>query len=180
VPHTSAHLRNVLGALALGLTDDERDAVGVAIPGGGPSLAAALVTVANIAPAAGLPVLATALGLSHSGTVRLVDRLQDHGLAERAADATDGRGVLVRLTPAGTRAVRRVRRARAASVDRWLTPLDDDERTTLTALVDRMLDARAEGRAHAHRTCRLCDPIACGHPDTCPVTQGADRAERTP
>jgi DNA-binding MarR family transcriptional regulator len=168
---------NVLGAFALALGDDEHALADDALPGGGTGLATALVTIDNFAPGAGLPVLATTLGLSHSGTVRLVDRLVERDLAERIPDEDDARAVRVRLTPTGTAAVTRLRDARQATLERWVAPLDAAERATLSALVDRMLVARTGGRADALRTCRLCDPDVCGHPETCPVTQGADRAE---
>jgi hypothetical protein len=33
-------------------------------------------------------------------------------------------------------------------------------------------------REDARRTCRMCDPVACGHHEgRCPVTQAADAAE---
>ncbi len=175
--HTTPHDRNVLGAFALALADDERALADAVLPGADPALATALVTVANFAPAAALSVLATSLGLSHSGTVRLVDRLVDRGLAERVPDPADARAVRVRLTADGTSAAARLREARDSLLRRWTAPLDDEERATLAALVGRMLEARTTGTADALRTCRLCDPDGCGHPGRCPVTQGADRAE---
>ena len=50
-------------------------------------------------------VLADEMGLTRGAISKLVDRLVDKGLAARAASATDGRGQVVRLTPAGRRKV---------------------------------------------------------------------------
>lgn len=177
MPHAHEREANLLGALGLALADAEQRAAARALGDATPSLAAALVTVANFAPRAGLPVLATTLGLSHSGAVRLADRLVERGLVRRLADADDGRAVHLRLTPAGRRALRRVRAAREAELERWLDPLDAAERAQLTALGERLLEAHVDARSRALVVCRLCDPDVCGHPETCPVTHGADRGE---
>jgi DNA-binding MarR family transcriptional regulator len=47
--------------------------------------------------------LAERLGIRHHSAVELVDRLVEAGLVRRAADAADGRRVLLRLTPAAER-----------------------------------------------------------------------------
>jgi DNA-binding MarR family transcriptional regulator len=56
-------------------------------------------------PESGLPIGAIADGLLNraSDTTRLIDRLQKAGLAERLANPSDRRSVLVRATPAGQR-----------------------------------------------------------------------------
>ena len=45
--------------------------------------------------------LAAREGVSQPGMTTLVNRLANEGLAERFADPTDGRAILVRVTPAG-------------------------------------------------------------------------------
>lgn len=50
--------------------------------------------------------LADALTLSKSGVTRLIDRLVDDGLVERATCSTDARGAEARLTEAGLRRLR--------------------------------------------------------------------------
>src|SRR5918997_1418629 len=74
-----------------------------------------------------------------SRTVRVVDRLEERGLATRARDPRDGRGVLVHLTPAGRRAGRRVLDARAAALEQ---ALPEAERAELAEIAERLL-ARA-------------------------------------
>ncbi len=176
VAHALGREENLLGALGLALAGAQEEAAREVLPGGGAPLAAALITIANAIPEARPSVVATALGLTHSGTVRLVDRLTERGLVRRIPDPSDGRGVRLELTPAGARTARRAREARDRAMHRWLAPLDEPERASLTALVERMLTAGTEDRAGAWSTCRLCDPGVCGHPGRCPVTRGADAA----
>jgi DNA-binding MarR family transcriptional regulator len=111
------------------------------------------------------------LGLTHSGAVRLVDRLTDAGLAERRR-GSDGRSVAVALTPAGRRAAAAVRVARERALAEALSALSGDERRALSALHEKLLAGLTSDRASARRLCRLCDADACGHErGTCPVTQ---------
>src|SRR5207244_11393948 len=55
--------------------------------------------------------LSDVIGLTHSATVRLVDRLVANGYVLRQASGRDGRTVAIRLTKAGTAAAERVRHA---------------------------------------------------------------------
>jgi DNA-binding MarR family transcriptional regulator len=178
VRHASSRTANLLGACALAVADDLRAATSGALGGAGPSLAAGVVTLANLGGAATLDGLMTALGLTHSGAVRLADRLEAEDLATRERRDDDRRAKTLRLTPAGRRAVRRLRADRETAMAAWLEPLTAAEQETLADLTARLLGGRTEGRHTALRTCRLCDADACGHPDRCPVTQAADRAER--
>ena len=58
-----------------------------------------------------------------------------------------------------------------------LAPLDAEQRAALSRLAEHLLAGVTTGRASARRVCRLCDADACGHPERCPVTRAADRAE---
>ena len=88
---------NLLGALGLLLADRLAEAVA---PAGGASAAEALVTLHARGGGRSIDALARVVGLSHSGTVRLADRLVSAGLAERRRGA-DQRSTALRLTPAG-------------------------------------------------------------------------------
>ncbi len=177
MPHTFARTANLLGACGLGVADDLHAAAAGALGGAGPSLAGAVVTLANFGGAASLEALTVALGVTHSGAVRLADRLEADDLAARERRDDDRRAKVLRLTPAGRRAARRLRADREAVLEAWLAPLTPDEQDTLADLASRLLAGRTEGRRSALRTCRLCDADACGHPEDCPVTLAADRAE---
>jgi MarR family transcriptional regulator, negative regulator of the multidrug operon emrRAB len=168
------HDLNVIGALVVVLGDRIRDATEGASGMGG-ALPAALSALHEWAGGRTIETLAGGLRLSHSRTVRVVDRLEAQGLARRAPDPADGRGVLVHLTPAGRRAGRRVLDARAAALE---TALPRDERGELAAIAERLLALATSGRRAAGANCRLCDAHACGHHDgRCPVTRAADAAE---
>ena len=99
------HDLNVIGALVVVLGDRIRDGTEEASGMRG-ALPAALSALHEWAGGRTIETLAGGLRLSHSRTVRVVDRLEQQGLARRAPDPADGRGVLVHLTPAGRSAAR--------------------------------------------------------------------------
>ncbi len=156
--HTSREA-NLLGACSL------------AIAGRLPAAAdeAALVALSTWLAGTTVDGLARVLGLTHSGAVRLADRLEGDGLLERRP-GSDGRTRALHATPAGLRAARRLQAGRLAGLEDVLTALDDRERTTLAQLMERLLTRITEQGAPPGHTCRLCDPDICGHPGRCPVT----------
>jgi DNA-binding MarR family transcriptional regulator len=171
------HDLNVVGALAVALGDRIRDATEDAAGMGGP-LPAALSALQQWAGGRSVDTLAGGLRLSHSRTVRVIDRLEADGLATRERDPGDRRGVLVRLTPAGERAAAVVHAARDAALASTLAGLGPGERRALASLAERVLADVTTGRRAAGAICRLCDSHACGHHEgRCPVTRGADAAE---
>jgi len=170
VAHTSARQANLLGTLSLAVAGRMETAVEAAAPHG-PSAPAALAALDAYLGGQPIDALRRVLGLTHSGAVRLVDRLAAAGLAERRPGA-DGRSVAVALTARGGRAAGRVRAAREHALADALAALDPDERAVLTALHEKLLAALTSDRASARRLCRLCDVEACGHErGTCPVTR---------
>jgi DNA-binding MarR family transcriptional regulator len=172
VDHTSARQANLLGTLSLAVTGRVEGAVAPTSPHG-PSAPAALVALAGYLGGEPIDALARVLGLTHSGAVRLVDRLAGAGLVERRRGG-DGRSVAVTLTPAGRRAAAEIRAARERALAEALSVLGAEERRALTALHEKLLAGLTEDRASARRLCRLCDAEACGHErGTCPVTRGA-------
>jgi hypothetical protein len=65
--------------------------------------------------------------------------------------------------------------AREAALEEVLSVLSAQERATLGELHDRLLGGMVSSRADARRTCRLCDPVGCGHHEgRCPATQAAE------
>jgi DNA-binding MarR family transcriptional regulator len=172
----TGHDDNVVGALALALVDRIGDATGDAAGVTGIP-AAALAALHEWAGERPIQTLADGLRLSHSRTVRVIDRLQAEGLARRARDPDDGRSALVALTPRGAEAARRVLDARAAVLDAALGQLAPADRAALARLAEQVLEALIAGRREAGQACRLCDAHACGHHEgRCPVTRGADAA----
>ena len=155
------HATNVLGALSLVVADRMNAAAG------------ALAAMHEFLDGGSVTQFSSVLGPSHSGTVRLVDRLAVEGLVERIG-AKDGRAVSVVLTSSGRPVALRIRQARSKSLTSALFALTSDEVDNLVAALDTTLIiititiARADERsAHNHDRlqpwlCRLCDFAACG------------------
>jgi DNA-binding MarR family transcriptional regulator len=164
--HVTPRTANLLGALAAVLSDRLADATD---PAGGSSAAAALVALHGPSAGGSIDALAGVVGLSHSGTVRLIDRLQADGLVERRRGA-DQRSAALLLTPAGRRAARRVLRAREANMHIVLTALTDDQQDALTEIAETILAELGRDAQSEPRACRLCDLAACGRSrGRCPV-----------
>ncbi|WP_244941849.1 MarR family winged helix-turn-helix transcriptional regulator [Streptomyces rubrogriseus] len=83
-----------------------------------------------------LTELARAEGVSQPNMTQLVTRLERAGLARRAADASDGRGVLVAVTSTGVEVLDRRRAERALALRQLMEDMTGPERqATTTALL---------------------------------------------
>jgi DNA-binding MarR family transcriptional regulator len=164
---------NLLGALALAVVDRTHDA-GTAANGQVDNAAIALSALDQMLTDPSIDTLGRMLGLSSSGTVRLVDRLAAAGLVRRAVGA-DGRVTTVALTPAGRRASRGVATARLTVLEHALSVLDERERAQFGKLAGRLLAGLIRTKTIGVKwTCRLCDTGACGRPEgRCPVATAA-------
>jgi DNA-binding MarR family transcriptional regulator len=172
----TSSLANRLGAVALTLGDGIREAVESAtgFSGGVP---AALISLHEWADGRSVEVLAGAMRVSHSRAVRVVDRLEQAGLARRERSNADGRRALVVLEPAGHELAERALRARSAVLTDAVAALDAADAPELERLLAPLLASRTHGTRTASAICRMCDAHACGHFDgTCPVTIAADAA----
>jgi MarR family transcriptional repressor of emrRAB len=170
--HTPSRTANLLGALGVVLSDALADAAEVA---GGRSDATALAALYGPSSGASIDALAGVLGLSHSGAVRLVDRLAADGLLERRRGA-DQRSTALLLTPAGRRTARQVMRRREANLQVLLGLLTDDQERMLSDVMERLLTELGRDRAAEPRVCRLCDLEACGRSrGECPVAPARRR-----
>jgi DNA-binding MarR family transcriptional regulator len=90
---------------------------------GGPQAIGALARIEQVS----LPVIS-----------RAADALVAAGLAERAADAQDGRVVRLRATAAGTRLMQKGRRQRLRRLVRLLEALEPAELETMGAAAERL------------------------------------------
>jgi DNA-binding MarR family transcriptional regulator len=165
--------------MALTLGDSMREATEAAtgMAGGVP---AALVSLHEWADGSSVDMLAGAMRVSHSRAVRVVDALEEGGLARRESDPTDGRRALVWLEPAGRERAEQALEARSRVLRLAVAELDASDLRQLDRLVGAVLHATTVDIAAAMGTCRLCDAHTCGHYDgDCPVTHAADRW-RTP
>ena len=166
---THAHEVNAFGALADEVARRVQEAGDAASPHGA-SGPAALAALHGLTGGKSIDALRRVVGLTHSGAVRLVDRLAGAGLVERRVGA-DGRTVALQLTPDGRRVARRVLARREAAIESALAPLTPRERADLGRLHERLLARLPESQVDRRRICRLCDIEACGR--DCPA-----RAER--
>jgi MarR family transcriptional regulator, negative regulator of the multidrug operon emrRAB len=175
VSHTTL---NAFGALSLAVADRMQEAM-ASVAGHGASGPAALVALDGLAGGGTIDGLRRLLGITHSGTVRLVDRLAAAGLVERRVGA-DARAVAVHLTPQGRRTARRVLAAREAALEQALSTLSETQRVQLKSLLSELLRGFEASPEAARRICRLCDVARCGHDrGTCPVTSESNaRLER--
>lgn len=163
---------NLLGALSLVVSDRMSDAMAGAA-GQSETAAATLSALHHLVERPSIDLLRQVLGLTSSGTVRLVDRLAAAGYVRRVS-GNDGRVTQVALTASGRRAAQRVSAARGAALDRAIATLSPADQQTLSELVSRLLVGLMRGPGAVRWMCRLCDTRACGH-DTghCPVRTAA-------
>jgi len=162
-------LANLLGALCLGLADQLREATEQAA-GVSDAAPAALVSLHESSSERTIEELRLLVGLTHSGGVRLVDRLSEMGYVTRRS-RPPGRSVVVTLTVEGAAAAERIERARATVIGRAMRSLSDSDRDQLASAVATMIAdisrdrwrSRAAGRQpHGGALCRMCDFTACG------------------
>jgi MarR family transcriptional repressor of emrRAB len=157
---------NLLGALVTGLHDrlvvalNESSGLTAEDP-------AALVTL-YWEPNITIRRLSDVLDRSHPATVRIVDRLEDAGLARRkpAADLRERRVV---LTTRGHRTAEAVLDARHQVLDEALSVLTENERQILNPLLAKVAAALTARTDEAATICRLCDERECPL-ELCPIT----------
>ena len=82
--------------------------------------------------------LAHLLGLSQMTVSRLLDELEGLGFAQREAVPADRRAWAVRLTESGRDALIAIHAARRAFVERSASAIDETDRATFVALLDRL------------------------------------------
>jgi rubrerythrin len=161
---TLARDGNVLGALSLVVADQMSDAVAAAADQS-LTAAAALSALEHFADGCSVDRLRRVLGLTSSGTVRLVDRLVAAGEVRRR-EGPDGRTA-----------------ARGGVLEDALGDLSPAERAELERLAARVLEnvvrrklAREAGES-TRWICRLCDMHACGRAEgRCPAANAASAA----
>jgi DNA-binding MarR family transcriptional regulator len=163
--------RNLIGAFAVAATDRIQAATSAGTGLAGTDVAALLLLTTTLEGVT-QDALAPSLGVTESGAARLVDRLVAAGFVRRDP-GRNRRSVSIAVTPAGRAAAHKGLTAREQTCDDLLAVLTVGERGTLTHLLEKLLRPMPVSLPSAHRICRLCDPIACGHDENrCPVTLG--------
>jgi MarR family transcriptional regulator, negative regulator of the multidrug operon emrRAB len=176
-------LANLLAVAATALADEIRERTDDAVGEHG-AAAAALVALSQSQDGAQIGRLADVLGLTHSGAVRLVDRLGELGYVRRR-EAPDRRAVSIRLTTRGRAVAKRVAAARAQATHPLIAALAPSERARLSATLETVIEAIVDARLARRASqgwggawlCRLCDFAACGRPEgRCPAAKAASGA----
>lgn len=162
-------VENVVGALALALSDSLHFGTQAQAPEPGP--AAAAIALLGNEPGMTIEQLRRALRLSHPGTVRLVDRLTEDGLVERRVREEDRRAVALHLTHLGERSCAAILTARQTSIASALKRLTGEERELLGRLAEKLLGGLVQDVEKAYQVCRLCDRQVC---KACPVEEALE------
>ena len=168
---THAYEANVIGALGVAISDR------LARAGAAGSTAEALVAISGDGAGMTIDALARRVRLSHSGAVRLVERLVREEKVQRSR-GLDQRTAALALTPEGSRTVRRILARREHELESLLATLSDGERRELVESAQRVLGRLSESGGETERMCRLCDHDTCGHSrGTCPAVAPPDHAK---
>lgn len=154
---------NLLGAVGLAIADRIDGAARDILSHGGETPAALVVIGYGSGPSNDR--LRRILGLSHPGTVRLVDRLVADGLVERR-QGRDRRAVALHLSKRGRALREALLEGRLAAIRPLLAPLTGAEQETLAALLHKMLSSMETTDMERRTLCRLCDDRVCSD---CPI-----------
>nr|WP_249136299.1 MarR family transcriptional regulator [Bradyrhizobium tropiciagri] len=156
-------IANLLGALSLAVMDRIEQGAREVVGRGGETPAALIV----IGYGQGMTndKLRRILGLSHSGTVRLVDRLVSDRLVERRA-GKDGREVALHLTATGAAARNELLASRISAVTSLLDVMSPAERKQLATLIRELLARQDTSEMDRFTICRMCDDRVCTN---CPL-----------
>jgi DNA-binding MarR family transcriptional regulator len=160
---------NLLGALACEIAE-RLDARLKNHPSQTDSSAAALNIIGFYEGCSNL-ALSRALKLSHTATVRLVDKLEVAGLV-KSKTGEDRRFVALSLTDAGRTRVKTMLKDRCVSLGHLVDKLSAKQQAQLEDIAETLLRALTTSTGEADHICRLCDEIVCPL-DTCPVHQEA-------
>lgn len=146
--------RDVVGAVALCVSD----ALWLAMSRTSSDAAALAMVLAE--PGMSVDELARLVGLTHSATVRVVDRLVADDLVVRRSSGV-GRRLALTLTSKGRRVANSNVYAAQRVLDKATAGFSDDELHTLTMLSARMVLNLSAEQAEIDRACRLCDQRSC-------------------
>jgi DNA-binding MarR family transcriptional regulator len=111
--------------------------------------------------------LASVTGLSHSATVRLIDRLESDGLVQRSEDK-QGRTVPISLTDKGLIEYQNLRSCQSEFLHNLLCKLSPEEKQDLEQLLLSLLSKLTTSKEAGDHICRFCDEGICEQ-TSCPV-----------
>jgi MarR family transcriptional regulator, negative regulator of the multidrug operon emrRAB len=149
---------NLLGTIALAVADRIEEVGQDILNHAGETPAALVVIGYGLGPSN--EQLRRILGLSHPGSVRLVDRLVADGLVERRR-GQDKRAIALYLTGDGAALRETLLVGRLAAIRPFLMGLTEVEQETLGALLHKMLASMETSDLDRCTLCRLCDDRVC-------------------
>jgi len=155
----NSYISNLLGAFVTNVSS-QIEAEILALGGRNLSHEAALVAIYNH-PKETIDLLSRVLGLTHSGTVRLINTLENEGLVKRQKSDSDARAVVLVVTDTGLERVKMVLNAREKITSKVLLDFDDKQRQQLLELLNVTMANATNEKIKAQRICRLCDEDTC-------------------
>jgi MarR family transcriptional regulator, negative regulator of the multidrug operon emrRAB len=154
---------NLLGVVGLAVADRIEEAARDILSHAGETPAAVVVIGYGLGPSN--DQLRRILGLSHPGSVRLVDRLVADGLVERRK-GRDRRAVALYLTKSGETLREKLLKGRLAAIRPLLVPLLRRDQEALASLLHKILSSMPTTDLERCNLCRLCDDRVC---KDCPI-----------
>lgn len=167
-----SEIANLLGALSLAVMDRIEQGARDLIGHGGETPAALIV----IGYGSGMTndKLRRILCLSHSGTVRVVNRLVSDRLVERRP-GKDGREVALHLTAKGAATRKDLLASRIAAVASFVDVLSPSEGKRLGELIRNVLARQDTSELDRFTICRMCDDRLCTN---CPLPTTKGKRDR--
>ena len=159
---------NWLGTLAV-LIQDRVEARWQAELDLSPMSAAALVQVEQESGCA-IDLVATRIGLSHSATVRLIDKLVERDLVSKDRARDDQRAQSLKLTKAGRKLAAQLHQIRNRVTDHLLGLVSPAEGQALGKAVATILHRAVTTKREGDMVCRVCDEGRC-RPEICPIQE---------
>ncbi|MGY6251401.1 MarR family winged helix-turn-helix transcriptional regulator [Bosea thiooxidans] len=149
---------NLLGAVGLAIADRIEATAQTILHHAGETPAALVVIGYGLGPSN--DQLRRILGLSHPGSVRLVNRLVADNLVERRA-GRDKRAIALHLTERGAALRETLLSGRLAAIRPLLVSLTETEQGVLASLLHKMLSSMDATDLERCTLCRLCDDRVC-------------------
>jgi len=163
VPPMIDRTANLLGVVGLAVADRIENVARDILSRAGETPAALVVIGYGFGPSN--DQLRRVLGLSHPGSVRLVDRLVADGLVERR-EGRDRRTIALYLTERGAALREELLQGRLAAIRPLLAPLTGPEQEAFAALLHKILSSMETTDMERRTLCRLCDDRVCSN---CPI-----------
>ncbi|MCF6411507.1 MarR family winged helix-turn-helix transcriptional regulator [Pseudalkalibacillus salsuginis] len=164
----NGRLTNLLNAFATILTDKTQGLSKNELLLGD-NVMPALVTIYHY-PYQSVDFLSRALSLSHSGTVRLVNKIVEKEMIAKQK-GEDHRNIQLVVTTKGEEQIQQFFEKREVLFKHGIDMLNDEEKKWLESILEKILSTQANHLEQTRVICRLCNADACLHNNDCPVSK---------